>query len=1167
MKKAIKKIKTQKKINNLTALFVSLIMFFSLFGPLLNAKASDTVSISTKEDFISFAQKCKSDDWSEGKTFEILNDIDFEDEIFSPIPVFSGVFHGNGHTISGVKISGKGSNIGVFRYVKSGALINGLCVNGSVTPSGSKKNIGGIVGENSGKVSNCKFIGDVSGESSVGGICGYITQTGVAEGCSFEGTLSAKSYTGGITGQNFGTVISCENRGNINITETDEKKSLQDINTEIDIKEIRSTENVDTKTDTGGICGYSKGTIKDCKNYGTVGYKSVGYNTGGICGRTAGYITGCENYGEIYGRKDIGGIAGQAEPYVLLQYSEDVLDELNNVLNSITQITNRSFLQENLDIYGSFLNINSAVDGISDNMRNLSDDISNYASDMQNSVNDAADRLSNTLKDTSNSLGGITNGIKKMSDGIGEFENAAGSFQAAANNIDEVREIVKGSEDDLRDAMNSFSNAAGDLTGAMGKINDEMDILDKNARRLSDAVDELKNALKGKKNAEEALSKTWESLKSVADSLRNAAGSAEEVSKILKKLHEEGYLKDTAKNLSEAFAALGKSFRDSAEAVGDIADAVEILVENIDIHSLRSATKLMERALINLHSASLSLRDAADKISDASDPVDAATDNLKKAIDSIKKGCEGLKNGASDFADTSEKLTNIFKDFANSNELNLPDVPDSLSGNMDGMQDGVRKIQNEMLSLSKKVQDKGNSLLDDIRDINDRLSTLSEIMDDAYSDSLNENLKDKFEDISDAVNDRETRGRIDRCKNSGTVSGDVNSGGIAGSMAIEYDFDPEDDAVDEGNKSFKFTYKTKCVIKHCTNEGKVEGKKNYSGGIAGRMSIGSLMLCDNLGDISASDGSYVGGIAGKSETVIRNSSSKCSLSGTDYIGGIAGEGEKIYNCAALVSVPEYGECAGSIAGSGDKDKILSNIFVSDTLGGIDDVSYKGSAENTDVDSFVRFVRNNFGKDVTFKLRFIADDKVVDEVYFNYGDAIPEESIPRVPEKNGYYGKWGFYNFDEAKFDADIEAEYHRDMDIISSDEKRDNGKSIALLCGAFDDNSEISVKSCDKTESRMIDANEITISGCYEEKYTVRYLPLSEKKVDLYADTGSGLHKLKTFSKGSYTEFEISEPCFKLYEVKKNYLPVIACITGGALVLFVGVFIFIKKIKIAKNKK
>ena len=55
---------------------------------------------------------------------------------------FNGIFNGNGHTISGVKISGKGSNIGVFRYVKSGALINGLCVNGSVTPSGSKKNIG-----------------------------------------------------------------------------------------------------------------------------------------------------------------------------------------------------------------------------------------------------------------------------------------------------------------------------------------------------------------------------------------------------------------------------------------------------------------------------------------------------------------------------------------------------------------------------------------------------------------------------------------------------------------------------------------------------------------------------------------------------------------------------------------------------------------------------------------------------------------------------------------------------------------------------------------------------------------------------------------------------------------------------------------------------------------
>lgn len=1163
----MKKARTRRRIDIFAALFVSLVIVFSVFAPILNAAASGTTSISTKEDFISFVQKCKNDDWSEGKTFELLNDIDFEGEIFTPIPVFSGVFHGNGHTLSGVKISGKGSNIALFRYVKSGAVIDGLYVSGSVNPSGSKKNIGGIIGENSGKVLNCKFTGDISGEASVGGICGYITQTGSAENCVFEGAVTAKSYTGGITGQNYGTVSSCENRGNINITESDEKKSLQDINTDIDVKKIRSTENVDAKTDTGGICGYSKGTLRSCKNYGTVGYKSVGYNTGGICGRTAGYITGCENYGAVYGRKDIGGIAGQAEPYVLLQYSEDVLDELKNVLNSINQIANRSLSQENLDVYGSFLNINSAVDGISDNMRNLSDDISNYASDMQSSVNNASDRLSKTLKDTSDSLGGITNGIKKMSGGAAEFENAAGSFQTAVNNIDEVREIVKNSEDDLKDAMNSFSNAAGDLTGAMSKINDEMYILDKNARRLSDAVDALKKALKEKKNAEEALSKIFDSLKSIADSLRNAAGSAEEISKILRKLYDEGYIKNTAKDFSEAFEALGAAFRNSAEAVGDIADAVEIIVENLDIHSLRSATRLMERAMINLHSASLSLRDAADKISDISKPADAVSDNMKKAVESIKKGCEGLKNGALDFADTSEKLTVIFKDFADSNELNLPDVPDSLSGNMDGMQDGVRKIQDEMLSLSKKIQNKGNRLLEDIRDINDRLSSLSEIMDDAYSDSLNDSLKDRFEDVSDAANDRETRGRIDKCKNTGTVSGDVNSGGIAGSMAIEYDFDPEDDTINEGNKSFKFTYKTKCVVKHCTNEGKVEGKKNYSGGIVGRMSIGSLMLCDNYGNISASDGSYIGGIAGKSETVIRNCSAKCELSGTDYIGGIAGEGEKIYSCASIISVPEYGERAGSIAGYADKNKLSSNIFVSDTLGGIDDVSYKGSAESVGVERFASFVRNNFGKDVTFKLRFIADDKVVDEISFVYGDSIPREKIPRVPEKHGYYGKWSFYNFDEAKFDADIKAEYHRDMDIVSSDEKRSNGKNIILLCGAFDDDSRVSVKPCDKTESRMIDANEIKISGCYEEKYTVRYLPVSEKAVDLYADTGSGLQKLKTASKGSYTEFEISEPCFKLYEVRKNYVPLIVGVSVGAAVLGLLVFLFIKKLKSKKINK
>ena len=68
--------------------------------------------------------------------------------------------------------------------------------------------------------------------------------------------------------------------------------------------------------DTGGIAGYSDGVIIGCSNYGRVGYEHTGYNIGGIAGRQSGVVTSCTNIGTVYGRKDVGGIVGQMEPYI-----------------------------------------------------------------------------------------------------------------------------------------------------------------------------------------------------------------------------------------------------------------------------------------------------------------------------------------------------------------------------------------------------------------------------------------------------------------------------------------------------------------------------------------------------------------------------------------------------------------------------------------------------------------------------------------------------------------------------------------------------------------------------------------------------------------------------------------------------------------------------------
>lgn len=127
-----------------------------------------------------------------------------------------------------------------------------------------------------------------------------------------------------------------------------------------------------------------------------------------------------------------------------------------------------------------------------------------------------------------------------------------------------------------------------------------------------------------------------------------------------------------------------------------------------------------------------------------------------------------------------------------------------------------------------------------------------------------EKFEDRFEDVSDEAPETTDTGYLSDARNDGTVEGDVNVAGIVGSMAIEYDFDPEDDLIQEGDRSLDFRYQTKAVVASCINTGAITGKQDYAGGIVGLMDLGRVRNCENYGAVSSSNGDYVGGIAGAS---------------------------------------------------------------------------------------------------------------------------------------------------------------------------------------------------------------------------------------------------------------------------------------------------------------
>ncbi len=190
---------------------------------------------------------------------------------------FYGFFDGNHCTVRGLN-----STNSLFGTIEGGYLIN-LSVYGKVN---GNTTVGGIVGyvANGGKIENLTSYVTVTGNSTLGGIVGNAeSQASTVINCVNYGSVTGPSYIiGGIAGSGGHDIINCVNFGNVTSTGNDV---------------------------VGGIAGTTKdtGKIENCYNYGTV--KARG-KSGGIVGQLIKPIVGCVNYGDVIGTWALGGIAG-----------------------------------------------------------------------------------------------------------------------------------------------------------------------------------------------------------------------------------------------------------------------------------------------------------------------------------------------------------------------------------------------------------------------------------------------------------------------------------------------------------------------------------------------------------------------------------------------------------------------------------------------------------------------------------------------------------------------------------------------------------------------------------------------------------------------------------------------------------------------------------------
>jgi hypothetical protein len=151
--------------------------------------------------------------------YKLVENIDLSDVTWqrAPIPVFSGVFDGNGRRISNLTIQSTGPDpVGLFGRIKSGAWVYDLGLEDvSIHGENGASELGGIAGANAGNAVGCFVTGTISGgpgSRSLGGLVGANRQGTIGD-CYTIVTVTAaagSSQLGGLVGYNYlGPIVTC----------------------------------------------------------------------------------------------------------------------------------------------------------------------------------------------------------------------------------------------------------------------------------------------------------------------------------------------------------------------------------------------------------------------------------------------------------------------------------------------------------------------------------------------------------------------------------------------------------------------------------------------------------------------------------------------------------------------------------------------------------------------------------------------------------------------------------------------------------------------------------------------------------------------------------------------------------------------------------------------
>jgi len=273
------------------------------------------------------------DDWD--KHFKLMADIDlsiysgtdFNIIGYGLFPAFTGVFDGNGHTISNFTYSSTGETcIGIFGYVlgPNARIINVGMIDPNVN-GGTAAGVGSLAGWiDLGTVTNCHVVGgSVTGKQLVGGLIG---SSAVITDCyAVGGRVIAEGSAGCLVGGSGGSIIDCYATGNV--TGSNRVGGLVGSNRG-GIVGCNSNASVEGRDAVGGLVGYNRGNLKDCSSTSSITGKN---STGGLVGENRGSVINCYCSCTLDAQDQVGGLVGINDGIITASYSSASIHGLDEI--------------------------------------------------------------------------------------------------------------------------------------------------------------------------------------------------------------------------------------------------------------------------------------------------------------------------------------------------------------------------------------------------------------------------------------------------------------------------------------------------------------------------------------------------------------------------------------------------------------------------------------------------------------------------------------------------------------------------------------------------------------------------------------------------------------------------------------------------------------------